>query len=81
MPAFHNGRPEEVLRELRNAFHREQIPSVPEMLDRYRFVHNNLNAILLRNGTTSPYDRSVFMELCRLSNLLAYTLHRTKPSV
>jgi len=78
---IHNGRPEEVLRELRNAFHRDRMPSVPEMLDRYRFVHNNLHAILLRNGTTNPYDRSVFMELCRLSNFLADVLRHTPPTV
>jgi len=67
----HNGTAEGVLRELSNAFRRDRTPSVPKMLEDYRFVDSNLNAILHKNGTRNPYDRSVFMELCWLSKTLA----------
>ena len=70
-PCIHNGTAEGVLREVCNAFRRDHMPSVPSMLDDYRFVDNNLNAILYKNGTRNPYDRSVFMELCWLSKTLA----------
>ena len=78
---IHDGTPEGVLRELRNAFHRDQMPSVPKMLEVYQFVNNQLSAVLSRNGTTNPYSRSVFMELCQLSNSLADILRNTKPAV
>ncbi len=68
---IHNGTPEGVLSGLRNALGRDRPPSVPGMLEVYRFVENNLNAILRKNGTRNPYDRSVFMELCWLSKTLA----------
>ncbi|MGA3135356.1 MAG: hypothetical protein ABSC88_05105 [Terracidiphilus sp.] len=80
-PYIHNGTPEGVLRELRNAFHRDRTPSVPRMLEVYRFVDNNLNAILYKNGTRNPYDRSVFMELCWLSKTLADLIRPTGPAV
>lgn len=70
-PHIHDGTPEGVLRELCNAFRRGRVPSVPRMLEVYRFVDSNLNAILHKNGTRNPYDRSVFMELCWLSKTLA----------
>ncbi len=70
-PYVHNGTAEGVLRELSNAFRRDRTPSVPKMLEDYRFVDSNLNAILYKNGTRNPYDRSVFMELCWLSKTLA----------
>jgi len=80
-PNIHNGTAEGVLRELRNAFSRDKMPSVPDMLRVYRFVNNNLNPILMRNGTSNPFDRSVFKELCRLSNYLTDTLRHRKPAV
>jgi hypothetical protein len=80
-PYIHNGTAEGVLRELCNAFRRESIPPVPQMLAVYRFVNNNLDAILLRNGTRSPFDRSVFMELCKLSKNLADVLRYAKLAV
>jgi hypothetical protein len=73
-PNIHNGTPEGVLRELCNAFRNGNAHSVPRMLDVYRFVENNLNAILLKNGTHNPYERSVFRELCWLSETLAHLL-------
>ena len=79
-PNIHSGTAEGVLRELRNAFPRDKMPSVPDMLGVYRFINNQLDAILLRNGTSNPFDRSVFMELCRLSNYLADILRPKKPA-
>lgn len=77
---IHNGTPEGVLRELCNAFWRDTMPSVPKMLESYRFVNNNLNAILFKNGTSNPYDRSVFMELCWISKTLADLVRLTGPA-
>jgi hypothetical protein len=79
-PYIHNGTPEGVLRELSNAFRRDRMPSVPGMLDDYRFVDNNLNAILYKNGTRNPYDRSVFLELCWLSKNLADLIRPAGPT-
>jgi hypothetical protein len=78
---IHGATPEGIFRELRNAFLRDRMPSVPDMLGVYRFVNNQLNAILLRNGTSNPYSRSVFSELCRLSSYLTGILRHTKPPV
>jgi hypothetical protein len=80
-PYVHSGTAEGVLRELRNAFGSTRSPSVPGMFEVYRFVDGNLNAILHKNGTRNPYDRSVFMELCWLSSSLANLLGRTKPAI
>jgi hypothetical protein len=80
-PYIHNGTPEGVLRELRNAFRRDRTPSVPRMLDAYRLIDSAVPSILLRNGTRNPYDRSVFMDLCWLSSSLADLFRRTKPTV
>jgi hypothetical protein len=78
-PYIHGGTVEGVLRELCNAFRTGSTPSVPEMLEVYRFVDNNLTAILLRNGTRNPYDRSVFKEVCWLSETLTDFLRQTRP--
>jgi len=78
-PYIHEGTPEGVLRELRNAFSRDNAPSVPEMLTVYRFVDKHFDSILLRNGTSNPYDRSVFNELCRFSSSLARIANQTRP--
>ena len=80
-PNIHNGYAEGVLRELCNIFRRSGVPSVPRMIEVYRFVHGNLNAILYRHGTTNPYDRSVFVELCWLSKTLADLIRITKPAI
>lgn len=79
---IHNGTPEGVLRELSNAFWRDRMPSVPQMLTVYGLVDSALNSIFVRNGTRNPYDRSVFMELCRLSSSLTTLFFPpTKPAV
>ena len=80
-PNIHSGNAEGVLRELCNIFRRSGVPSVPRMIEVYRFVHGNLNAILYRHGTTNPYDRSVFVELCWLSKTLADLIRMTKPAI
>ena len=80
-PYLHNGTPEGVLSELSNAFWRDRIPSVPRMLENYRFVNNNLVGIFLKHGTRDPYSKSVFMELCWLSKSLADLLRHTKPAI
>ena len=80
-PYIHNGTPEGVLRELRNAFHTDNTPTVPQMLYPYSIVILNLGAILLRNGTNNAYDRSVFNELCWLSSNLATLLRPNRPAV
>jgi hypothetical protein len=78
---IHKGTPEGVLSELRNAFPRDKMPSVSEILKIYRFVYDQLNAILLKHGTSNPYSRSVFIELCWLSKLLADFFRYTKPAI
>jgi hypothetical protein len=80
-PHIHGGTPEGILRELCNAFRREGMPSVPGMLHVCHFVYNNLDAILDKNGTRNPYDRSVFMELCWISKALADLVRLTGPAV
>jgi hypothetical protein len=71
-PHIHNGTPEGVFRELSNAFWRDQMPTVPQMLTVYNLVDGALDSIFERNGTRNPYDRSVFKELCRLSSSLTF---------
>lgn len=78
---IHNGTMEGVFRELRNAFQRDHSPSVPDMLTAYRVVDSALNSFLDRNGTRNPFDRSVFMDLCTLSSLLAAWIHKTKLAI
>jgi hypothetical protein len=80
-PYIHDGTADGILRELRNAFPRDKMPSVPDILGVYRFVHTQLHAILLKHGTSNPYSRSVFIELCWLSKLLADLLHYTRSAV
>ena len=79
---IHNGTPEGVLRELSNAFWRDPMPSVPQMITVYGLVNSALNSIFVRTGTRNPYDRSVFMELCRLSSsLTTFFFPPAKPAV
>jgi hypothetical protein len=81
-PYIHNGTPEGVLSELSNAFWRDRMPSVPQMIRVYGLVDSALNSIFARTGTRNPYDRSVFMELCRLSSsLTTYFFPSAKPTV
>jgi hypothetical protein len=76
-PNLHSGTPEGVLSGLRNAFQRDRAPSIQSMVNLYRFIRNLLDAILIRNGTRNPYDRSVFMELCWLSSGLTALLRKS----
>jgi hypothetical protein len=78
---IHDGTVEGVFRELRNAFPRDRSPSVPDMLKAYRVAHSALNSFLDRNGTRNPYDPSVFIDLCRLSSLLAAWIRHAKPTI
>ncbi len=80
-PCIHYGAVEGVLRELCNAFRRDRSPTLADILAVYRFVESSLKSILSRNGTNNPFDRSVFMELCRLSIYLANTPRRTKRAI
>ena len=79
-PCIHGGNAEGVLRELRSAFYGDSSPTVPEMLNAYKFVMGGLDAVLKRNGTNNVYDRGVFKELCRFSSSLAAALRQTKPA-
>ncbi len=78
---IHNGTPEGVLSELRNAFRRDRMPSVSITLEIYRFVDGNLTAILHRNGSDNPYSKSVFMELCWLSKTLTELLRHSESTI
>jgi hypothetical protein len=78
---IHHGTVEGVFRELRSAFLHDRAPSVPDMLTAYRVANSALSSFLDRNGTRNPFDRSVFVDLCRLSSLLAAWIHKAKPAV
>lgn len=75
-PNIHFGTPEGVLGEMRNTFQPDRAPSIQALVDLYRFISNSLNAVLRRNGTRNPYDRSVFKELCWLSSGLTALLRK-----
>ena len=74
---IHNGTPEGVLSELRNAFWRKGAPAVPKMLKIYQRVEVRLDAILERNGTRNLFALGVFKELYLLSISLAGLLRNT----
>jgi hypothetical protein len=78
---IHNGTPEGVLRELCNCFESDHSTSVPKRLDVFRFVNNQIDALVLRKGTHNSYDRRVLRELCWLSSSLSVFLRHTKPAV
>jgi hypothetical protein len=72
---IHGGSPEGIFRELRNAFWREDAPSVAEMASVHRFAEAGLKEFILPGaGATSVYGAAVFRELgmpChRLTELL-----------
>ena len=73
-PYIHEGRAEGVLRELRNAFWTEDAPSVDRMMEVYEFVFRRLGLILHENQNGSVYERSTFMELCRISSTMTERL-------
>ena len=80
-PCIRGGTVEGVLRELRNAFRRDRAPSVPQMLTVYGLVDSALNSILKKNGTSNPYSRSVFLDLCSSSVSLGTFLPSAKPAI
>ena len=78
---IHNGKPEDVLSGLRSALGRDRPPPVTQMLKVYGLVDSALNSIFLRNGTSNPYDRSVFLDCCSLSLSLGTFFPPAKPAV
>lgn len=68
---IHRGTAEGVLSELRNSFWRADAPTVPAMLESYRFVESCVDSILVRNGTRILFAQSVFRDLCLLSTQIA----------
>jgi hypothetical protein len=73
-PCIHNGTAEGVLSELRNAFWRDDAPTVPKMIEAHRFVEACVDPILARNGTPNLFAQSVFREIRWLSTRLAELL-------
>jgi hypothetical protein len=71
---IHFGTTKGVLSELRNVFWRDAAPSVAEILEVYRFVETNVDAILKRNGTSNLFAAGVFKELCRLCATMSSSL-------
>ncbi|MDR3753092.1 MAG: hypothetical protein P4K93_05210 [Terracidiphilus sp.] len=80
-PYIHSGTAEGVLSELRNAFRRDPVPSVPQMLTVYGLVNSALNSILIGNGTRNPFSRGVFLDLCSLSRSLGNFYPPAKPTI
>jgi hypothetical protein len=76
-PNIHFGTPEGVLSEVRSAFWREGAPSVRRMMEHYRFIDANVDAILDRNGTSNLFSLAVFKELCWLCSGLSSLLKQT----
>jgi hypothetical protein len=61
---IHSGTVEGVLSELRNAFVRNDAPSVRKMMVAYCLVESRVGEILTDAGTRNLYAASVFKELC-----------------
>ena len=63
---IHGGTVEGVMRELCNAFVRRRgpRPSVPEMMQNYRRVVRQLEAVLANAGANSVFEARVFEDLC-----------------
>jgi hypothetical protein len=76
---IHSGTAAGVLSELRNSFWRADAPTVPTMLETFRFVENCVDPILVRNGTQNLFAQSVFNELRWLSTRVAELLHPRSP--
>ena len=67
-PYIHSGTVEGVLSELRNAFVRDNSPSVQSMMEAYSLVEaRNIVRIMADSGTRNLYSASVFRELCLVS--------------
>jgi len=68
---IHAGTPEGVMCELRNAFVRDNAPSVETMLAAHRFVADHVEPILAKARTRNLYAASVFKDLCGFSSTAA----------
>lgn len=75
---IHHGSAEGILSELRGAFWRDQVPTVPQMLEVHHFIEGNLDAVLKRNASRSLYSAGVFQELRWMSTRLSELLHPRK---
>jgi hypothetical protein len=75
---IHLGTPEGVMSELRNAFPVDDSPAVPQMMEVYRFVANNVEPVLAKSGARNVYAASVFKELCWLCSSLSALLPRRR---
>jgi hypothetical protein len=78
---IHNDKTEDVLSGLRNALGRDHPPPVPQMRRVYDLVKSALDSIFSNSGTRNPYDRSVFIDLCRLSRSLGNFYPSAKPAI
>lgn len=70
-PYIHTGNIEGVLTELRNAFVRNDAPTVQAMIAAYRLVASEVETILADAGTQNLYAGSVFKELRYLAQKTA----------
>lgn len=70
-PYIHDGTVEGVLRELRNAFPRDNAPTLQRMLQAHHVVQSNLDVVLTNAGTRNLYSASVFKALCWFAFALA----------
>ena len=71
-PYVHEGRPQGVFRELRNAFVRQQAqPTIEEMFGIYQGLRANVQKILGDTGAKSLFEASVFKELTVYASALA----------
>jgi hypothetical protein len=68
---IHSGTPDGVLCELRNAFWRDDAPSIESMQWAFQTVADNLEGFFLRAGTRDLFAKSIFKEICLYSCSLA----------
>ena len=73
-PNIHDGTIEGVMRELCNAFQRDDniTPEVPDMLHAYRKLSRKVPDILARAGTDDIFQARVFKQLCLAANEIAW---------
>jgi hypothetical protein len=65
---IHNGTPRGVMRELCNAFVRQQQrPTVPQMMRRYEFVSSLVPRMMQQNGSETLFEARAFKDLVGLA--------------
>jgi len=65
---IHNGTPNGVMRELCNAFvRRKNSPTVPEMMETYRFLTHSISHLKKRSGAESIFEPRIFDDLIVLA--------------